>query len=521
MAVLLALWVGWSAWNSRGPLITVTFQSASGIEAGKTNLRYRDVDIGQVDSVTIGDDLKTVVTRIQVKAEASGLITESGRFWVVRPRISTGQLSGLETLVSGAYIELDPGSSDVSQTEFAGLETPPLVRSDTPGRAFVLKAPSLGGLSVGGPVMFRGITVGEITNYEAPTGDDDMTIHLFVRQPYAELVRNESRFWRERGVDFDVSPEGVRFSIGNLETLLRGGVVFDSPDGEPRAKEGQAFNLFADQSEISEGTITERLPMISYFDGSVRGLKSGAPVELRGMRIGTVREINLEYDVKSKQFRIPVTYEVEPERVRLVNGESAKPDEQLASLVKRGLRATLATGNLLTGQMIVSFELDPNAAPATLGKEGDMLLMPTVPSSLETLQRSLTDIMQKVSELPIADMTEQLRATAEAIASIAGSGDLKKSIANANEVLTRLADLTANLDQASKPALAELQETLRSLGEAARSANSLVGPRSGTRDDLNRLLGELTDTARSVRNLSDYLSRHPEALLRGKTGGRY
>ena len=520
VALALALWVGWSAWDSRGPLITITFQTATGIEAGKTKLRYRDIDIGQVETVTIGQDLKTVVTTIRAKAEASGLITESSRFWVVRPRLSAGQLSGLETLVSGAYIEVDPGDKTEPKSEFTGLETPPRVRSDTPGHAYVLKAPSLGGLSVGSPVMFRGITVGEITDFDPPTEAAEMTIHFFVRQPYAELVSSESRFWRERGVDFDVSANGVRFSIGNLETLLRGGVVFDSPAGGTAAKEGRSFNLFDSQSDIAEGDITDRVPVISYFDGSVAGLKAGAPVQLRGMQIGSVREIRLEYDAAAKQFRIPVIYDVEPQRIELINGTQTQANEQIATLVDRGLRATLATGNLFTGQMVVSMDFVPDAKPAELGKEGDMLVMPTVPSSLDTLQRSLTDIMQKVSELPIDDLAEQLRATAGAIAGIAGSGDLQKALANVNEVLSRMANLTGNIDRSFGPTLAELQRTVQALGDAARSADSLLGPRSGTRQDLNRLMSELGDTARSVRGLADYLARHPEALLRGKAGGR-
>ena len=520
VALALALWVGWSAWDSRGPLITITFQTATGIEAGKTKLRYRDIDIGQVETVTIGQDLKTVVTTIRAKAEASGLITESSRFWVVRPRLSAGQLSGLETLVSGAYIEVDPGDKTEPKSEFTGLETPPRVRSDTPGHAYVLKAPSLGGLSVGSPVMFRGITVGEITDFDPPTEAAEMTIHFFVRQPYAELVSSESRFWRERGVDFDVSANGVRFSIGNLETLLRGGVVFDSPAGGTAAKEGRSFNLFDSQSDIAEGDITDRVPVISYFDGSVAGLKAGAPVQLRGMQIGSVREIRLEYDAAAKQFRIPVIYDVEPQRIELINGTQTQANEQIATLVDRGLRATLATGNLFTGQMVVSMDFVPDAKPAELGKEGDMLVMPTVPSSLDTLQRSLTDIMQKVSELPIDDLAEQLRATAGAIAGIAGSGDLQKALANVNEVLSRMANLTGNIDRSFGPTLAELQRTVQALGDAARSADSLLGPRSGTRQDLNRLMSELSDTARSVRGLADYLARHPEALLRGKAGGR-
>jgi paraquat-inducible protein B len=519
VALALALWVAWSTWSDRGPLITVTFQTASGIEAGKTKLRYRDIDIGQVGSVTIGDDLRSVVTTIQVQAEASRLITDSSRFWVVRPRFGGGQVSGLETLVSGAYIEVDPGEGTEPQTEFVGLENPPRVRSDTPGRSFVLRAPSLGGLSVSSPVLFRGIEVGEITDFDLPKDHEDLAVHLFVRQPYANLVRTGSRFWREHAIDFDLGAEGVQFSIGNLETLLRGGVVFNTPAQGDAAAEGANFTLFDDEEEISEALITERVPLISYFDGSVRGLSPGAPVEVRGMRIGTVREVGIEYDVANQKVQVPVVYDIEPQRIRIVNGEGVPDGAEIAALVERGLRAQLATGNLITGQLLITLDFAPDAPPAKLVREGDRLRMPTIPSSLDTIQRSLTGLLDEIGKLPIDDLVAQLRKTVEAIGGIAGSGELQKSLVNVNEVLTRLSALADNLDRASVPALAELQRTAQALGDAARSADSLMGPRSGTRQDINQMMQELTSAARSIGNLADYLERHPEALLRGKPGG--
>ncbi|HEX2528386.1 MAG TPA: MlaD family protein [Geminicoccus sp.] len=519
VALALAAWVAWTTWSSRGPSIVVTFQTASGLTAGQTKLRYRDVDIGQVEWVRIGDHLKTVRVGILVNADAAHLINDQSRFWVVRPRFGAGQVSGLETLVSGAYIEVDPGAGASTATEFTGLENPPRVRSDTPGRSFTLRAPNLGSLSVGTPVLFRGITVGELTDFEPPTGSGDLIVHLFIRQPYGDLVRKSSRFWRSRAVDFDVSAEGVRFSIGNIETLLLGGVMFDSPEGE-MAAEGEAFNLFDDIDELSEAMITERIPVISYFDGSVRGLSPGAPVEFRGMRIGTVKEISLEFDVAAQSVRIPVVYEIEPQRIRIVNGTPTGDGNQVSRLVEQGMRARLATGNLLTGQMLISLEILPDAPPEKIGNDDGKLIMPTAPSSLDTLERSLTGILDKVASLPIADLVEELRKTAEGIAKVAGSGQLEQSMGNLNKALDGVARLTATLEGASGPLVSELERTTRALGDAARSADGILGPRSSTQQDLNRLMRELTATARSVRDLADYLERHPEALLRGKTGGR-
>lgn len=520
IALGLALWVAWSTWSERGPLITVTFQTASGIETGKTKLRYRDIDIGQVESVTIGEDLRSVVTRIQVRAEASRLINDTSRFWVVRPRFGQGQVSGLETLVSGAYIEVDPGDGSKPQTEFVGLENPPRVRSDTPGRSFVLRAPSLGGIAVGSPVLFRGIEVGEVTDFDLPNDHESLSLHLFVRQPYAEFVRKGSRFWREQAISFNLGAEGVQFSIGNLETLLRGGVVFNTPAQGDAAAEGDSFTLFDDEEQISEALITERVPLISYFDGSVRGLSPGAPVEVRGMRIGTVRQVGIEYDVANHRVQVPVIYDIEPQRIRIVDGKEEPEGTELAALVSQGLRAQLTTGNLITGQLLISLDFAPDAPPAEVVREGDMLRMPTIPSSLDTIQRSLTGLLDQIGSLPLDDLVTQLKETVQAVGSIANSGDIKEAVRNVNLVLREVSSLAAKLNQDTGPVLSELQRSAQALGEAARTANGLISPRSDIRLNASQLMDELAQAARSVRDLADYLERHPDALLRGKSGGR-
>ena len=520
IAVGLALWVAWDAYRARGPTVEVTFETAAGVEEGRTKLRYRDIEVGTVERVKIGDDLRHVIVSIRLVAEASRLLSSSSRFWVVRPRIGSGQISGLETVVSGAYIDVDPGTGGEPASRFTGLENPPRVRSDTTGQSYVLRVQDLQGLDAGTPLLFKGVQVGEITDIDPPKLGTDLTLHVFVEAPYDQLVRESSRFWRVSALSLGLDTGGFNVSVGNLTTLLRGGVAFDSPPEGKHAPDNTSFALFDDSREVAQQSYTEHLPMISFFDGSVRGLSPGAPVEVRGIRIGTVRSVSLEFDVKTGQMRIPVQYQIEPERVSISGDEDhADAHTLLSRLVNRGLRAQLRPGNLLTGEVLVSLDFFPDAAPQTLGNDGDTLIMPTVPASIDSLERSVTGILDKVAQLPIEDLVTQLRATVASIENIADSAELKQSLTSLNALLGNLNGIASGLSATSGPVLDNVQRAARDIAEAARSANDAIGPRSDTRLQLNNVLREFALASRSIRTLADYLERHPDALLRGKTAG--
>jgi paraquat-inducible protein B len=514
VAGAIAIWLGYRTLQEQGPTVTITFANAEGLEAGKTKIKYKDVEVGLVEHVTISDDLSRIVVTASMAKGAGRYLTDGTRFWIVRPRIGAGGVSGLGTLVSGAFIEVDPGNGEPT-TSFTGLEEPPPIRSDVAGRRYQLRASKLGSASRGSPIYYHDIQVGQVLNYQLADDQKSLNIDVFVAAPHDQLVRANSRFWNASGIDISLGTEGVDVSVESLQALLAGGIAFDTPTidrpGEP-APANTAFPLFDNYRAVTEARYTEKVPYVVYFDGSVRGLRAGAPVEFRGMRVGSVTEVKLEIDPKRDTVRIPVTIAIEPERVTMVGGMlSAEPYAMMRSLVAGGLRAQLKSGNLLTGELLVDLDFHPENPPAKLDESGTYPAIPSVPTQLEVLTASITGVLSKLAALPLPELVADLRTTLQDIDGLVGSPQTKETATSLRQAAARLQTLLGTLDRQVGPLLSRADSTLA-------GTQSLVGQDSQLRYDLGDLLKELTGAARSVRVFAEYLQRHPEALLRGKAG---
>lgn len=509
VAGVIAIWLAYKTISEEGPTITITFKTAEGLEAGKTSIKYRDVTLGQVDTVELTDDLSHVVVTASLDSGAEGHLTEGTQFWVVRPRLSAAGVSGLGTLISGAYIEMDPGKGS-SAREFTGLEVPPLVRSTDPGRKYVLQAESLGSVAPGSPVYFRGIDVGEVLGYELAESGSDVTIYVFVAAPYDKFVRDDSHFWNASGIDVSMGAGGVNVSTESLQALLAGGIAFDTPlaatQGKP-SEEGARFKLFDNLASVQEASFTDALPYLLQFDGSVRGLEVGAPVEFRGIKVGEVTDVSLRFDAKNERILIPVTIEIERDRI-VPGGVKAMaappPPYSIAEkMVERGLRAQLQTGSLLTGQLLVNLDFYPNSPPATLKRGGKYPEIPTIPSNLAKISESATQIMDKIARLPLDGLATDVRSLLESLQGIATSPELRETLQALRETA-----------KSASAFMTEAQSTMA-------TADGLIGRDSELRYDLTSTFAELKSAARSIRQLADYLERHPDSLLYGKSGANY
>ncbi len=516
VAGAIAIWLGYTTLQQKGPTVTITFANAEGLEAGKTKVKYKDVEVGLVKNVAITEDLSRIVVTADMVKGADRFLNAGTRFWIVRPRIGAAGVSGLGTLVSGAYVEVDPGAGEPTKS-FTGLEEPPPIRSDIAGRRYHLRATRLGSVSRGSPVYYHDIQVGQVLNYELADDQKTLDIDVFVAAPHDQLVRDSSRFWNASGFDVSLGTEGVDVSVESLQSLLAGGIAFDTPTvdrpGAPAAA-GTTFPLFDNYRAVGEARYTEKVFYLVYFDGSVRGLRPGAPVEFRGMRVGSVTDVRLEIDPKQDTVRIPVTLAIEPERVTMVGGAlSPEPNAMMRSLVAGGLRAQLKSGNLLTGELLVDLDFYPQSAPAKLGESGTYPVIPSVPTQLEVLTASVTGVLSKVAALPLPELIADLRTTLQDVDNLVASPDTKQTVAGLRESATRLQGLLGTIEQRLGPLLTRADSTLA-------STNALVGQNSQLRYDLGDLMRELTSAARSIRVFADYLERHPEALLRGKAGGQ-
>jgi len=526
VAVLIGAWLLYKTISEQGPTIEISFKSAAGLEAGKTEVKFKNVEVGMVEEVFLSEDLSHVVAVVEMVRGAEPYLNENTRFWVVRARLGLGGVSGLSTLVSGSYIEVDPGDG-ASKVSFLGLEQPPLVKSDAKGRRFVLEADELGSLGPGAPVYFRGLLAGEVLRHELTDNDRRLDIHIFINAPYDEFVHAGSRFWNVSGVDIDAGAEGFRVEMASLETLLRGGVTFDSPDprGDPSAAESR-FTLFSTLEAAVEESYTEAVEYVAYFDGSLRGLKPGAPVEFRGLEIGEVRHIGLELDSEFN-VQLPVRFVIKHDQVEAMTVAVAaavtEPGEVTKTLIERGLRAQLRTGSLLTGQLFVDLVWKRDSDLRLVSKDPNVREFPTVPSTLDEFQATATDLMGKIHRLPLDEIATNLNSTLSGASSFANSPELQDTLLKINRAATSLDAILESVDEEAAPTMQSIRRAAvqaeRTLAEA-REALTILDEGSPVRADLARTLEEAAGAARSIRLLADYLERKPDALLYGKGGAR-
>lgn len=526
VAALVAGWLVWTTLAERGPAVTITFRTGEGLEPGKTKVKYREVEVGTVERLQIASDLSGVVVTARFVRGAERLLAADSRFWVVRPRVGVGGVSGLGTLISGAYVEVDPGRAAETARHFRGLDEPPPIRLDEPGRRFVLEADALAGVDRGSPVYFRGIEVGRVLGVELAQDSGSVRVLVYVRSPFDRLVTPYSRFWHAGGVEFGTAGGGVYLRLQSVQALLTGGIAFDSPrpDAEP-APEGARFPLHASERSLEEESLARGQPFLVYFESSVRGLRPGSRVEFRGMPVGRVTSVGLHFDPRTTEVRVPVVIEVQLQRFGLVQGEGASTLDldAVAELVSRGLRARLESSNLLTGELVVGLDFFANAPPARLDLSGDLPVLPTVPPELEALTASLQGALEHFAALPLDAVVQELQG---AITDLRGLlrdprlGGALTAIERATAVLARTAE---RLESELGPLVAGLRAAAERTGRAASEAEAafattreFLGPDSRLRHDLAQVTREVAAAARALRDLADYLERNPQALIRGR-----
>ena len=522
IALLIGGWLAAKTYAERGPTVTIEVRAASGLEAGKTQVKFKDVDIGQVTSIDVSPDLKSVIVTAELKHGSEQFLTEKTRFWVERPRVTASGVSGLETLLSGSFIAIDPVRDGKEVFEFKGLEEPPLFTTSEAGTRFLLRSPTLGSLNVGAPVYYRQIQVGQVAGFALDEDGEAVGIDVFVFAPHDRLVSTSTRFWNASGIDFSLTAAGVKVDTESLMSVLIGGVAFDTPDtidapGQPPSAD-HVFPLYASRDNAHEKTYLHKERYLLFFEGSVRGLTVGAPVMLRGIAIGKVLDIQLQLSVEDLQFHIPVLIEVEPERIA-VRGDRGALEEtgMIRQLVAKGLRAQLKTGSLITGQLYVELDFYPDASPEVLAREGDYDVLPTIPGSLEALTNKVTAILDRLDAFPFDRIGKDLTDTLAGASEIVNSAALKQGIVELEKSLAEIRALAEQLNTGIAP---ELAETLRQTTATLQGVRRMIEEGSPISVELRRSLNEVSGAARSLKVLTDYLERHPEALLRGKGGGR-
>ncbi len=518
VAAAIGIWLAVTTVLNKGPLVQVTFVTADGLEAGKTLVKYRDVNVGLVENVRVASDLSGIVVEARIDKSFASHVTKESRFWVVRPRVGISGVSGLGTLLSGAYIEVEPAEGEAAKS-FVGLEEPPLIRSDVEGTEYKLIADNLGSVSRGAPVYYLGLEVGQVLGHRLTEDAKQFEIPIFVRSPYDRLVKPDSHFWDVSGIRFTAGADGIDLQIATVTALLAGGVEFASPpgSGDPAAAD-TSFRLFPDRASINQPPSNVRVPYLIDFDSSIRGLQVGAPVEFRGIRVGSVERIELIPDFTTGKAPIRVHVNLEPQRFVNSAPEDTidKQYERTRHLVSLGLRAQLKTGNLVTGDLFIEMNILPNAAPAEMTMVDGVAMVPSVPTDLEALTASISGLLDRLSTLPIEAIAQSLQQSAAAVEALVTSPETAAGVKNLAAASDDLRSLIAELNAATGPMARSAESAVDEARRTLQSVDSVLGENSMLRYQLERVLQELTAAARSIRGFADMLDRDPSAIIRGR-----
>jgi paraquat-inducible protein B len=526
VAVAIGAWLAWDTWSKEGPTIRISFDNGEGLQAGQSQLKFKDIVFGTVKSLELASDHTHVVVTVATTHEATPLLTDQAIFWVVKPRLFAGNVSGLETLLSGSYIGMVPGEAGgKAQHKFVGHEDPPILQTNVPGHTFVLKAQKLGSISLGSPVFFRDLNVGEVLGWDIADMAEYVTIRAFVRAPYDGYVHDETKFWNASGVSVKLAGAGVEVQMESLKALLLGGIAFETPEAEVRTaetSENHVFPLFADRGAAEDASYTRSIKVISYFPGSVKGLAPGSDVTMHGLRVGQVTKVRLVYDPNKDTIMAPVRYEVQPERILGIGKRVFKTDEEAAEgVIKKGLRASLQSASLITGQQVVALEFVKDAPPEPVTKDGEDFVLPTTEGGgFAGLASSANDLLGKVNSIPFDQIGQSLNGILKSVNDMTQGPQLKKALTDLSAMIGSAQGMVQRLDTKQLPQLtADLEKTLTSANKLVLSLDSGYGDNTKFNRDLDRLMAQTTDAVRSMRALADLLARHPEALVKGRPEG--
>lgn len=481
---------------------TISFTTAEGLEAGKTKLRYRNVEIGTLAAVRLSADRTRVLADVRFQNAAARFAKCDTRFWVVRPRVDMSGVSGLATVTSGTYIAVDVGHSSSRCSSFVGLETPVSVTSDQNGKRFTLYADSLGSLNVGSPVYFHRVPVGQVVSYAIAKSGEAVGVDVFVNAPYYRDITPATQWWQASGIDLQLDSNGLKLTTQSVATLLAGGVVFDSPESGAHhqpAADGTTFVLASNHAEAThESADGPSAPLQMRFNESLRGLSVGAPVDFHGVEVGTVTGVNADVDLSHGRFDMVASINLyayrlgKRYRAALGNGDGAAGRALLQRMVAQGLRGQLRMGNALTGQRYVALDVFPNAPPVSIDIRHLPVELPTVPNTLGELQDQLAGIVDKLDRVPFQEIGDNLNKT--------------------------LADANVLFQQVNTELIPQADTTLAAATQSFNAANAMLQENSPAQSEIRQALEELHRTLAALHALSDYLERHPESLVWGKSG---
>ncbi|MEC9314259.1 MAG: intermembrane transport protein PqiB [Pseudomonadota bacterium] len=506
VAALIGAWLVVDSYLHTGPLVTLTISNAEGIEAGKTRIKTRNVDIGRVEEVKLSDDLSHALIMARINHDAEEVLVEDTRFWVVKPRISREGISGFGTVLSGAYIQLHPGESKQPQREFEVLEQPPVALDGEEGLRIRLVSQLGNSLRVGDPVTYQGYSVGRVETTEFMEDTQKVHHQLFIQKPYDTLINSSTRFWSATGINLELGASGFKLDVASLEALISGGVTFGVMEELPATpiEPDKIFKLFANEESARQGMFSDSIEFVLLVEDTVRGLTKGAPVEFRGIRVGTVKEVPWRFTSPERRIRdnfaIPVLISIEPQRL---DGQE-KIDleawhERLQNIVSNGLHATLKSANLLTGALFVDLNFKRDSAEDYVAEKfEDRLVIPTTPTGLAQIELKVSSLLDKLNAMQVEPILD----------------GMDENMQQSESLLREVRELTASIkDMLNNPEIQQVPANINQTLSELRKAIEGLSPESQTYQELNKTLQSLDTLLRDLQPLARTLGEQPNALI--------
>jgi len=508
IAVFIGCWMLYYQWSNEGAEITINFSTAEGMEAEKTKIKSRNVDIGEVSQIELNDSGDGVIVTARIKKTASKFLVSDSLFWVVSPQISHTGVSGLSTLISGVYIEISPGKSNKESEQFDAIDSPPLTPAGTPGLHITLNSNDQFAYKKGDPIIYKGLTVGQFEDIYFNFEERVVYYNAFIKAPYHQLITSNTKFWDVSGLQFDLNADGISVKTGNFETMLTNGVTFGVPDGMDigdKIGERSYYDIYESYDAANDERYRRSIEFVVLVSDSIRGLSVGAPVEYRGVQIGKVKSTNIaltrnENKLTKADFKIPVLISLQPGRIGLPDNQEGENLmlEQNVYWIKHGLKAVLRTGNILTGSLYVDLQHNKDQPISKIEQYGEFAIIPTSSDDFAQITTKAEQFMDNLNSIPLNDLSNNANQLMLDVAQTA------KELQSASQSLNKL------LSQVEQQKISsELNKTLQGINNLTKDLSS------GSRgyEDLRTTLNTLTATMNELKPLLNQLKHKPNSLI--------
>lgn len=486
VAILTGLWLAYNYYHSLGTEIILHINNAEGIQVDNTVLKVLNVEVGHIASIRLAPDGKGVDMKAYVQSDTKGLFAEDAHYWVMKPMIAKGGVSGLNTLISGSYIAIRPGKSNHYKREFTVSDIPPALAQNTKGTTVNLIGKDTDSLlSSGSAVLYHGIQVGVVESSYFDVHDKQPHYRIFIYSPNDQLVGKNVRFWVSFGVSIDSVDGGLKIRGLRFDNLV-GSISFSEPEGMDKGgpiPSNYTFTLYNDKSALPPSVPKEAFYVVGFFDQDLRNLGAGAPVRYKGMQVGRVLQVPFFHagDLSGllKKKTMPVLLYVDPRAFGFKNHTTFASQFQQA--IRRGLVATLASDNLLTGaRYVYLYERKINDYPVYPAKNYDgKVVIGTTTSGLDSVLESLNALLAKLKGTTLDKVDNDL-------------DQLRQS-------LRSLQDITEDIHR--EGTIKNINATLHGLQDTLKS----VSPTSTTYKELNRIINDLQQLTQQIKEQPNQL----------------